>query len=816
MPAVWFRFRVELRRRLRAWAAVAVVVGLAGGAVLSLVAGARRTDSAYDRFVRATDGYDVLVSLNVSGFGAPETRTFEAGELTALPQVAEAAETGSFFVLLGAGVGVLVPPDERIGTTINRFKMLEGRRADPKDPTEVVISFTLAEQHGLQLGSKIEVIDQLFLGPPPPSAPPEEVAVFTAARDRVLAVLPDNAFTVVGIEASAGEFPPQIEGTGRYLIHASPALYPLRSDLGLLSEGSDLLMVRLKRGAVDTDSFLAELERLGAREGIQLTIQRDLTDVVNRSVHTQALALQLLALLTAFAGTMIVGQLITRLTYRESRDHDVLSALGMGRGQRGALGLGRAAVIGATGALLAVAVAAVASPLFPNGLAGTAEPNSGFHIDGTVVVAGALIVTAIVLAIAGWPTWRAGRLAADAGPGQVHPTLPARLLAGTAAPLPVTTGVRMALEPGSGRDAVPVRSSLVGATLGMVTLVAAITFGAGLGHLLATPTLYGQTWDFELTTYDETLATFGVSILENDDRVEGLAVANVRAAFDVGGRRVDGLVLVPSSRGVTPRILEGRQPRGEAEIAAGTRTLRSLGIGVGDDIAVAPFAEVRKPGSMRVVGRAVFPVFGEAGSLGDGVFMNEEAWRSISGAPLDRSDTSLLIRLASGADIESVVQDLEAALEGTPVFLIGQGKPTDLVNFGRVQATPYILGAVLAVISVATLAHLLVSTIRRRRRDVAILKTLGFHRRQVLATIGSQATTLIAIALVVGVPLGIAAGRWIWLRFADELGVVAVAPIPLIALAILLPLAVVVANLAAAGPAISATRLRPAVVLRSE
>jgi hypothetical protein len=816
MAAVWLRFRAELRARWRAWLGLAVVVGISGGAVIALTAGARRTESAYQRFLRAQDAYDVLVSLNQSGFGAPTEETFDRQEIEGLPQVADVAQTGSFFVSLGAGVGVLVPPNERIGTEINEFKMLEGRRPDPADPTEVVVGFELAEQNDLEVGSTIRVIDPIFFAPPPPDFPPDEVAQIIEARDRVLAALPDNRLTVVGVEASPGEFPPQIEGTGRYLIHASPALYPLREDLSSFSEGSDLLMVRLDRGERDTDVFLAELERLGAREGIQLTVQRDLAEVVDRSLHTQAVALQLLALLTAVAGVLIVGQLLGRLTFLESADHPTLSALGMSAEPRLVLGLARAATIGGAAALFAVAVAIAISPVFPTGLARTAEPDPGLHVDALVLVVGALAVAAGVVVLAAWPAWRVARSRPRAGtePVPSRPALAGRMVAG-GAPLAVSTGVRMALEPGRGRSAVPVRSGLAGVTLGIVTLVAAITFGASLAHLLATPDLYGQTWDVELTTYDDTFATGGISIIENDDRVDGAAIGNFRASFDVGGRRVDGLILDTVKGGLSPTILEGRQPDGEDEIALGTRTLRSLGIDVGDTVPVGPFAEGRDPAPMRVVGRAVFPVFGEVGRLGDGVFVGPAGWERVSGAPLDPFDASVLVRLAPAATVDEVVGDLEAEF-GTTVYVISQGKPTDIVNFGRVEATPYLLGAILATISIATLAHLLVSAIRRRRRELAILKTLGFVRGQVRSTVAWQATTLVLVALLVAVPIGIATGRWVWTLFADELGVVPQPRSPVIAVVLIVPLAVLVANLVAALPAWVAARTRPALVLRSE
>ena len=73
------------------------------------------------------------------------------------------------------------------------------------------------------------------------------------------------------------------------------------------------------------------------------------------------------------------------------------------------------------------------------------------------------------------------------------------------------------------------------------------------------------------------------------------------------------------------------------------------------------------------------------------------------------------------------------------------------------------------------------------------------------------------VALLAGLPLGLAAGRWAWTLLARELGVVAM---PVIPPALLLVGAVVgtlvVANVVATIPARLATRVRPAMVLRAE
>jgi hypothetical protein len=544
-------------------------------------------------------------------------------------------------------------------------------------------------------------------------------------------------------------------------------------------------------------------------------VQRDLAEVVDRSLHTQAVALQLLAVLTAVAGGLIVGQLLGRLTFLESAEHPTLAAVGMARDQRVMLGVARAGAIGAAAALVSLPTAIALSPVFPTGLARIAEPALGVRVDGFVLVVGAVAVAGGVVLLSAWSAWRVTRSLTRTGPEPLpaRPSLAGRIVA-RGAPLAVSTGVRMALDPGRGRNAVPVRSGLAGVTLGIGTLVATITFGASLAHLLATPDLYGQTWDVEITTYDETLAD-RVALLEGDDRIDGVAAGSFRVLFEIDGRRVDGLILDTVKGDLAPAILEGRRPAGGHEIALGTRTMRRFDLAVGDRVLIAPFAEDRDPVAMKVVGRAVFPLFSEAGRLGDGAFASPAGWERIAGAPIADADTSLLLRLAPGVAVDEVTEGLEAEL-GTTIFVIGQGKPTHIVNFGRVETMPYVLGAILAAISIATLVHLLVSAIRRRRRELAILKTLGLVRGQVRGAVAWQATALVLVALVVGIPLGIATGRWAWTQFADELGVVPVSEVPLLALAVLVPLAVLVANLVAAVPAAMAASTRPVQLLRSE
>lgn len=815
MTAVSLRFRAEFRSRWRAWTALAVFIGLVAGAVLALAAGARRTDDAYQRFLKAQHAYDVAMPITTYGEDGP-TQIYDLDRIRRLPEVAETVKASTFFVSVGAGVGVLVPKNERLGTEINTFKMLDGRRPDPNKPNEVAVSFTYAEQYGVGVGDTIPLIDPTFLGPPPPDLDPETVRFFTETRDRVLEAIPDNRLRIVGVEASPGEFPPQIEGTSRDLVHASPALYPLRRDIGALSEAADAILVRLRNGERDVDEFLGQLKRLGGGDETNVRLQRDFTTPVDRSLHTQAVALQILALLAALVGALILGQLQARLTFVESADHRALAALGMSPGQRFGLGVVRSAAIGVIGAPVAFVFAMLLSPVFPVGLARTAEPDSGLHLDATVLFLGVLAVVIVVVLLAAWPSWRASRVRSGPEAVPTRTSVAGRFVTAKGAPLPVSTGVRMALDPGSGRSAVPVLSSLAGVTLGILTLVATITFGAGLAHLLATPALYGKTWDVELTTYDGTLVSpRGARLLASDDRVAATAAGNFRVGFLVDGHQVDGLAQYQRKSDFNPTILEGRAPERPREIVLGTRTLRSLDLSIGDTAKVGLFTVDVAPVSMRVVGRAVFPVFGITGQLGDGALVNVEGAKLISKALASPSEASVLVRLAPGVDPQRLAADLTEKV-GTTVYLIDQGKPTDILNFGRVESTPYILGAILAALAIATFAHLLMSATRRRRRELAVLKTLGFVRGQLRATVAWQAMTLVVVALVVGIPVGIGVGRWAWTVFAEQLGVVVEPRVPMVAILLLVPAGLLVANLVAAIPAAIAARTRPAVVLRSE
>src|SRR5688572_15483099 len=102
MGAVWYRFRAELRARWRAWLGLALLVGVAAGAVMALAAGARRTDSAYPRYLDAQNAADLIVVSEEND--EDPTAVFDMDQVAELPQVEDSAPAGFGFVAIGSGV----------------------------------------------------------------------------------------------------------------------------------------------------------------------------------------------------------------------------------------------------------------------------------------------------------------------------------------------------------------------------------------------------------------------------------------------------------------------------------------------------------------------------------------------------------------------------------------------------------------------------------------------------------------------------------------------------------------------------------------
>lgn len=788
MGVVLLRARAELRSRLRSWVALSLLVGLTAGLVIAAAAGARRTDSAYERFLERQRAADVIVA----NYPDPGLATFDPAAVERLPQVAVAARAAFFF--LANDSGALAPADSRLGRDVNRLKVVDGRLAAPDRVEEVVVGFERARLLHLHVGSEFPLFGR------------EEVEA--AAR----LGLRNIRLHVVGLVAAPGEFPPLAQG-GPSIIF-TPAFYRAYDRTALGRGAGRAVIIRLRHGAADLPAFRAELTRLAGGKPFALSVQAEEADAVERSLHLQAVALWVLAALLGAAGVMVLSQALARQVFLESGDGETLRALGVTRRQLWALGLIRALVTSAIGAVVALGVAVALSPLTPIGtIARAAEPDPGVSVDPAVFgagLAGTVLVTVLLTAPVAWFAAR-GR-PAPAGPTPGGRSRVVRAAARLGAGAAVTTGLRMALEPGRGSTAVPVRTTLAGVTLAVTAFAAALTFGASSAHLLETPRLYGWNWDLAVTHYGAgpDLGGRSARIFLRDPAIAEFATGALGVPLAVNGARVDAVALDPGRGTVLPPIVEGRAPDRPGEIALGARTMRALHLEIGEAVAVrVADAGARR---MRVVGKGVLAsTFSSAARLGSGAIMRYSDVRALAGR-IPASDA--VLRLRPGADRRALLKRLRRSARH--LGPLPMQKPSDIVDFGRVRALPVILAALLGALALATLTHILVTGVTRRRRDLAVLKVLGFVRRQVGVVVLTQSLTIVGVALVVGVPLGAAVGRLAWSLFSEQQGAVTEVVIPVGAIALVVPAALLAASLLALLPARFAAGTAPAATLRSE
>jgi ABC-type lipoprotein release transport system permease subunit len=143
-------------------------------------------------------------------------------------------------------------------------------------------------------------------------------------------------------------------------------------------------------------------------------------------------------------------------------------------------------------------------------------------------------------------------------------------------------------------------------------------------------------------------------------------------------------------------------------------------------------------------------------------------------------------------------------------------RPVQIVNYRSIGSTPVILAVGLAVGAIVALALTLAASVRHRRRDLAMLKALGFTPRQLASVVAWQSTVTAVVGVIVGVPLGIVIGRQLWTLFARNINAVPDPTVPVVSVVLVALGALVFANVVAAIPGRIAARTPTALVLRAE
>ena len=368
---------------------------------------------------------------------------------------------------------------------------------------------------------------------------------------------------------------------------------------------------------------------------------------------------------------------------------------------------------------------------------------------------------------------------------------------------------------------------MLGGCLAVVVVVGTLIFGASLHTLVSRPELYGWNWDYELRS-----AYSGISNIPQDKAkplLDGDANVAAWAGVYFASAQIDDLTVpvlgTDPGAPVAPSMLSGHALEKPDEVLLGATTLAELHKHVGDTVSVT--IGTGQPTVLVVAGTAALPAVGIAVTLHMGLTSGAVVSQTLfpaddRGFGAQDGPQAYFVRFREGVDQRSARQTLQTDADGMytdsngdgPVTVLPVQRPAEIVNYRSMGTAPTVLGASLAVGAVAALALTLIASVRRRRRDLALLKTLGFTRRQLAATVAWQSTVAAALGTIVGVPVGIVLGRWLWTRFADGIHVVPHTTVPAVPITLIAVGAVVLANLVAAIPARSAARTPAATLLR--
>ena len=750
-----------------------LLTAVGGGICLAVAAGARRTAGAYDRAIDLTNGGELGSSY------VPDELDKLPAIIESMPAIDDYTQAVGFQVILpDVGVtGFAAFAYYNDPVVLERPLILEGRM--PVAANEVFLNEASATRAGASVGQSLNVVianvDFTEL------SPPERLVVVGVG------LLPDEIY-----EDETGAKPAMIFGQEFVAPHR-----------GLVAWGA--VIVSVAPNAERADAIAQMLDR-------GLTIDNDRRtdrEQARAAIRPLVVTLGALALLAGLATIVVIGQGLHRLMQRSLADERGLAASGCSRAMLVAADVGVAVTVGIAGAIGAITVAILASPLFPQGRARRIDDLRGFDVDGTTLGLGAAALLVALVALIAVSSLRPSR------PGEPRPGSSPSILGASPA---ISTGVRFA----TGRRGL--LGAVSGAAVGLTSIIAAVTFTGSMDHLVARPELAGFNWDLVGRDSYAVIDAEAVAdrLRDNADveRITGLTFADV----EVDGTPLPASVWAATKGSPWPSLTNGRAPSGPNEILMGEKTMADLGYEIGDSITVGFAGADNDPSAvveftMTVVGTAVSPSIGLAGTdtprLDEGVLVRQE---DIAGRTFEYG-SSMLFDVVDGADPESVKALFP---EGLPDDVDSKTEwfttvhPAEVIQSDDAVNVLVLTIAALLIAVMATVAHNLLSFVRQRRNAFAVLKALGFTSRQIRVTVLSQSGLVVGAALVLAVPIGVGLGRWLYHGFADGIGVVVEPVAPLLALSAAVVGAVALVQAVALVPARQARRTNAASALRWE
>jgi hypothetical protein len=819
-----------------------LLIGLIGGIAMGSVAAGRRTQSSYPAFLASTDASDLTMS--VYGVGETSATAYSPKVAASIAHLPAVKRVESWFGAFALPIMRNGAPELSLGNDLNfaasntglyfdmdRVTAVEGRLANPNSVDQFMTTALGAQLMGIHLNEVIPVgiYDSEEANQPgfgTPRVPPHirlnmKLVGIVEFNNGIIEDDTDRLPTNAVYTPALARLIPNSDANGTwYGIQLRPGF----NNLSVVEQ--DLLNV-LPPGGVANFSVTALTEAK-----------------VERAVAPESIALGVFGLIAALTALVVALSMVARQLRSTEYERGLLRALGASPFATLADALAGVLLAIVAGSLLAGVIAVLLSPLAPLGPI-RAVYHPGIAFDWTVLgvglglFLGGLSIASGLLAYRSSPDRLVSRTqrASSGSSRVVHGAAALRL------PLPAVVGVQFALESRSGRTNVPARWVLTGAVVAILTVTATLTFSASLHTLVTHPTLYGWNWSAALTS-ENGVPPNATSALSHDPDVtawSGYSAPNIQ----INGQTVPALTTngVPS---VSPPILSGHNIEpGKAQVVLGATTLALLHVHLGGTVEISYGTPHTKPLYLppipaEVVGTATFPAvagsstFADHPTMGTGALLADQALPASflhaveSPDPVLNGPALVFLRFRPKVSAAAGQRDLERIIAiadsqfahdpqgiGDSVMILPVQRPAEIVNYQSTGSTPEVLAGGLAAGAVLALTIALIATVRKRRHDLALLKTLGFTKRQLAVTLTCQATVTAIVGIAVGLPVGIALGRQLWILFANRISAV---PDPTVPVSLVLVAAggLVLAVLVAAIPGRVAAATPAAVVLRQE
>lgn len=802
-----------VRRHWKATVLLAVFAGVAAGAVMTTLTFARQADTVADRRLAHHQFADGSLQSCPPGVDPASDLTtcfvYDSNRLVydvlrSLPDVV-ATSLGVSMQMRVNRIGE--PASEEVvfgGSVVDRQGLIgaphvvAGRLPDPAADDETVIGELASRALRVGVGDRIEIQPCTF----DLSGNAEHCDAATTAR--IVGVLRGETDlrprrrTVPGAIGDQLRFGVQ-PGVGWWERYAKA------------NGGYVETLFRLRPGA-DLDGLRAQLEERLPGWTFLVSRAEDVSAFagLKTSTQLQADATYIVALVLLVAGSAFVGQSVVREVRRELDERRSLVALGMGTRDVVTAATVRAVPLAAGAVLVAEAVTLVAAGWGPPGLAGRAEFDPAVHVDARVMILGAVITFLLLMAFA------VGPAVTSTDPLRRHRPDAPRQFTPRFGGVMARAGSLLGAARKGGRA---LRAAGAGLALAVATIVAAALLVGSLDRVEAHPREFGATWDYGLggSIDSEAAMNEAASLAGGDGLIAGAAVITTTGPVELPGLEPLWITTFDTLKGdLGPRIVDGRAPEADDEVAVGPATLRKMGKAIGDTIERLPVlvsdgdaTSAGEVGPFRIVGTVLVSDDGILFGPGEGLLVTFATRMIIDSAP----SPLMVVTMAPGVGQRQAVDHLTTQFGGAPTIPSPQ---IDLLNLDAVSATPEVVAIIVASLAAGAFAHGMSIAVRRGRRDVAVLRALGLTRGQVVGSVAWRASVGGIGAAVVGVAVGVVGGRLAWQRLADDVGLVSgpVVPVGAVVLAAVGCLAVV--NLIAVAPGIAMARDVVADGLRAE